>query len=101
MKLTKKKTIKLFREHWKWLAETGSNSKEDWPGYNFDNPIESDCFLCEYAGQHPTGHYCGDNCLIAWSGMDCEVGEFGKWCDAKTVRIRKKYAKIISELPER
>jgi hypothetical protein len=34
-------------------------------------------------------------------GGDCENGYFGNWKSAKTNKERKKYAKIISELPKK
>ena len=113
MRLSKKRAIKLFREHWKWLAETGSNRKDDWPGWDFDDDyIEHCCFLCEYA-KGRSDHDCR-KCPIDW-GVNYEIEDgsgqcsyadndtwnyYGKWDRARTVKTRKKYAKIISELPE-
>jgi hypothetical protein len=110
MKLTKKKAIKLFREHWRWLAETGSTIKSNWPGHDFlKDEIASMCFLCEYMDQVDGENGGCDGCLIDWPGENCadkhsigdDKGLFAKWWKAKTEKTRQKYAKIISELPEK
>jgi hypothetical protein len=106
MKLTKKKAVKMFRAHWRWLAETGSRHKEFWPGHDFaEDGIDSTCFLCEYMDQ--VDGDCRD-CPIEWPGINCadknhedEKGLFSKWWSAATRRTRREYARIISKLPER
>ncbi len=49
MKLTKKEAIDISIELWRWLAETGANSKSLWPGWKKYDRIHNDCPLCEYA----------------------------------------------------
>ena len=104
MKLTKKKTIEYHREMWNWLAETGEKYKHHWPGFEKMGWTTSYCFLCEYAETH-TKHYCNQTCILIWPPDDqgCDEGKdpYSHWDRAKTKRTRKKYAKIISELPER
>ena len=102
MKLTRRKAIELFREHWRWAGKTGKYKKE-WPGLHGEY-IENDCFLCEYDNQHK-GSYCCNTCLIIWPSEDgsCEGSgsPYDKWGAATTPRTRKKWAKVIAELPER
>ncbi len=109
MKLTKKKAIKLFREHWQWLTETGTIWKDEWPEHDFEeDPISGGCFLCEYLDQKEAelgkNEDC-DNCPIDWGTSKTCVGDskspFMKWIHSQTVPTCKKYAKIVSELPEK
>jgi hypothetical protein len=104
MELTKDEAVRLFREHWKWLAETGGESadKEYWlfvRGYRVFNH----CFLCEYT-LNTTSEYVDncDNCPIDWGGsICCGISYFGGWLESNTPEERKRLAKIISELPEK
>lgn len=96
MELTKKRTIKLHREHWRWCKRTGKD-KKDWPEWeNYPN-ILYNCFLCEYTQEN-----C-DKCPLEWNTESClDVGSYyRRWLEAKTPRTRKKYAKLIAELPEK
>lgn len=57
-KLTLRKTIKLHRELWNWLADNPGEGKRDWPRWEEIEAeygkIKNLCFAC---------HYCGNNCL--------------------------------------
>lgn len=109
MKLTRKKAIELCIELWEWLAETGKR-KEDWPEreryQKYCKPvgtsIMSNCWFCEYDYQHPIkGDYssCPACPLIKHSGFGCEEkgSYYLKWSNAKTLKTRKKYAKLFLE----
>ena len=111
--MDKKKAIKLHRELWNWLFHHPSKRKADWPRWKYNNGdisrVPQDCFACEY-------DHCGE-CLFVWGpndGDSCEKlvgkggwfledepGYFSRWEDAKTAKTRKKYAKIIRDLPVR
>lgn len=106
IKLTKKEAIKLFREHWTWLAETGGNedSKAQWLIDNDYLNIECNCFLCEYVKQKHNNNC--DKCPIDWksnrsTSIICFYNYFEEWEEAKTVKDRKYFAKLISQLPEK
>jgi len=106
MKLTKKKAIELHRRVlWDWLYHHPSKNKEDCPRWEFnggDIPrVSIDCFLCEVSDS------CED-CPVEWPGgdgcmstSDHKAGVFKKWLHAKSPHTKKKYAKIIRDLPER
>jgi hypothetical protein len=106
MNLTKDEAVRLFREHWKYLAETGGDlsDKRKWLAENGYKDILFECFLCEY-----TAPYCED-CPIIWEDMgfynkeiasDCARSYYGLWQRANSPEERKRLAKIISELPEK
>ena len=60
--LTRKNVIAICKELWTWMADTGSNFKEDWPGWKKYNDMLHNCPFCQYAnqqGQHnPYNRYC-------------------------------------------
>jgi len=102
MKLTKKRAIELHRELWDWLYHHPSKEKEDWPRWRHNKgdidsaSVESGCFLCEYTD---TG--C-DGCPLDWSPAGtCYTGFFLWWEQAKAWQTRRKYAKLIRDLPEK
>ena len=51
MRLTRKKAIEISIELWTWLAETGSEYKDDWVGWNKYGALDDDCALCAYQWQ--------------------------------------------------
>ena len=121
MKLTKKKAIELHRELWDWLYHNPSKEKEDWPGWGklekaYGGIFLGMCFPCEYARKiqnpkYPKSRYQCDSCPLAWPQFDLwqrtsvfcyqEGTPYYKWTTCKTPRTRKKYAKLIRDLPER
>jgi hypothetical protein len=103
MKLTKKKAIELHRELWDWLYHHPSKWKEGWPGWKEHGEVAEDCFLCEYV---KTNNLTCSKCLLDWgSAVDCigkdNNGYFAQWNDALIPKTRKKYAKIIRDLPRK
>ena len=97
MKLNKKETIRLHRELWDWLYKHPSKDKEDWPewarNYGYSS-VRNLCFLCDYKG------IC---CPVSWVKTDTCQGKgsyYFSWSSAKTLKTRKKYAKLIRDLPE-
>lgn len=88
MRLTKLKALDITIELWEWMAETGSDYKGDWPGWEKYGTMGNDCALCEY-----TEGNCPD-CPI----NSCYVDFFyGEWDDALTKADRKKYAGLFLE----
>jgi len=106
MKLTKKKAIELHRELWDWLYHHPNKQKWDWPSWESNGGniprVSSYCFLCEYSVQH-WNNYCRETCILDWSPDSGCLGDgaFERWDNAISPRTRKKYAKIIRDLPER
>ena len=109
MKLTRKKTIALHREHWDWIYRHPTKEKEDWPrfkhnGGDIPRPL-NDCFLCEYVLDELNRISCS-LCPIEWgNGKKCfnKGTAFDEWSLATTSTWQesKKWAKIVRDLPER
>jgi len=98
MKLTKKKAIELHRELWDWLYHNPSKDKTDWPRWRGNGGdllyVYNLCFLCE------SSTFC---CLLDWSPTySCMTHNswYKKYLYAKSSKTRKKYAKIIRDLPK-
>jgi hypothetical protein len=101
MNITREKAIRLFREHWRWLAETGSKYKERF----VDGDVLNDCYLCDYCNA-----LCSE-CPIEWPKVPrvnirvddspCIQSYYSCWLFAENEAERKWFAKIISELPEK
>ena len=109
MKRSKKEAIRLHREMWNWLYENpvvedkSFNEKWDWPGWEQVKYIDTYCFLCEYNSSH-NNNYCRDQCILNWNSLNSCINEnsaYTEWEHAKTIEGRKKYAKLIRDLPER
>ena len=104
MRRAKKRTIELHREQWEWHFHHPTKQKEDWPrwevnGGNIPN-VDNLCFLCEYSFAH---HTSCKQCLLKWPHFGCmsKGGPYGAWIRARSPRTRKKYAKLIRDLPEK
>jgi len=98
MKLTKKKAIKLHRELWDWIYHHPSKRKKDWPRWKANGgdlpSVYNLCFFCE------SKYNC---CLVDWvKTFSCTSPEsfYRSYCNAKSIKTKKKYAKIIRDLPE-
>lgn len=48
-RLTKKKSIEITIELWKWLEENPDKDKRDWPLWRKYDYLENGCACCEYA----------------------------------------------------
>lgn len=99
----------LHRALWRWLAETGSGNKEDWPEWKHNGGMYvacASCFACQEAN-----HICGGCCLPKDNHCPIKWGKAGRGCHANGSPLvswflsnkdtRKKYAAIIAELPWR
>ena len=99
MKLTRKKSIELCIELWTWLAETG-NDKSDWPKWGKYGLIRVCCWFCEYDDRQKD-RYCNRidcyYCPLQKTYGDCAGTYYCQWYDAKTIRTKKKYAKLFLE----
>ena len=108
---------KSHRAVWRWVAETGKE-KCHWPGW-YGNPhkypryvekyvpsylheeIVSSCFACDVCAKVP----CKNGCpIISFRIKDNKIcaqvgGFYDLYREAKSDVKRKKYAKIIAELP--
>ena len=105
--LSKKKAVELDREKWDWLYRHPSKNKEDWPRWKKNggdlDEVSMDCFACEYVEQFEEEEC--RLCPFVWPHAAClapnRKGLYNRWKDAKTHRTRKKYARLIRDLPER
>ena len=87
--LTKKKAIEISIELWTWLAETGSEEKGGWSGWNGYGVMQGNCALCEYDAQKE------NDCLAC--PINCSLSPFARWWYANTIEERKKYASLFLE----
>lgn len=115
-KLTKKELRRMREGHialWTWLAETGSEDKKKWAGWEKYGKQPHDCFCCGLVGLSGDGHddfTACQYCPIDWEDKEvcgdmgaCTFGEseFELWsyCDLVTERKRLA-AKIATMWPE-
>ena len=99
MRLTRKKAIELCIEAWTIHAKTGC-TKSKLPKKHLQ-PLNT-CWFCEYHSQQIDRNdergevgkckYCP---LYQKYKCLCGATMYGKWRDAKTPKIRKKYAKLF------
>ncbi len=96
MKLSEKEALDIAIELWGWMTETGSDNKEDWPGWEKYGRMLLSCPLCKYCLEELCQE-CKD-CIIYSCVNDYA---FGKWEVAKTKSSRKKYAGLfLAQLKE-
>jgi hypothetical protein len=107
----RRQMIKLHRELWNWLYENPSKvSKLAWPrwvGQGGDIPmVNCECFACHHSDSldEPCDNKRGCP-LFRWGTSDHTCifvnSYYDKWTDAGTDKTRKKYAKLIRDLPVR
>ena len=107
MKLSKKKAIELCRALWRSIARSGVYRKEDapfWKTHYIDpDTIDLCCFCCEYMINQKDATCIVKGCIINWGTRFCTDDEspFSKWDTATTIKERKKWARVIANLPER
>lgn len=96
------------RQLWNWLADNPWANKGDWPGWvTFDNPMENDCFACEYVKDVPIANKC--NCPLIWpenytkDANDCvgALGMYNVWNNCDFSEHRSDLARAIANLPVR
>lgn len=116
--LTKELAIKLHREIWDWLYHNPMEQKSDWPGwggnggiYDFEAFDGGGCAACKWVCDNDLS--CPEQCLFDWDdgeyvGGCCVVwnsvgrtlpGFFERWEKVASRATKKKYAKIIRDLP--
>ena len=101
--MTKKDALDLSIELWEWMARTGAELKEDWPGFEDiredDMPVY-ECFMCEYASGKGGCEDCpyfqdhAHRCYI-FEWEVCTQGHyapFDEWEEARTIEERKIHA---------
>ena len=85
-KMSKREALEKCRDHWQWMADTGSNYKSDYFDENGIYAIpELDCYCCAYVSQQPdatsaTAEGC-EQCLLKGYAWDicCESDQ--NWVD--------------------
>lgn len=104
----KRTNEELHRALWRWLAETGSKWKREWPEWKHNGGLVEEvkclCFAC-YAMTECDDEF--KRCPIRWAVEgNCNYGksEYKQWnClmgdDSGDVDERKRIAAIIAELP--
>lgn len=108
----RRQMIKLHREMWDWLYKNSSmTQKAAWPRWRGQGgdikQVDCECFACYHASKISEGctAMTGGCPLFRWGTEEnsCVFADsyFDRWSDAKTNRIRKKYAKLIRDLPVR
>ena len=91
---------------WIWLAQNPKKNKADWPGWKFNSgpyqPIQSDCFACEYAFEITQRTASCEMCPLIWYKnpiftISCaypDMGLYCRWCDAMEAKNYKLASKI-------
>ena len=104
--MDKEEAIKEHRKLWNWLYQHPSKRKEDYPKWERNGGniprMFNDCFLCEYARN--LSLFCPEACPLEWPDGGCTAEPsklFRRWGLARSPKTRKKYAKIIRDLPEK
>jgi len=98
MRLTKKKAIEIAIELWTWLAETGSEGKFEWPGWDTHGYMASHCPLCEYGRRQAAKseldscNYCPYCAVFGECQSVDDDTPYDMWFFAQTTEDRKKYA---------
>ena len=100
MKISEAK--KLHYKLWDWLYHHPSKGKDDWLEWEFNGgevpAVDSNCFACEIILQREA--LC-KNCPINWNPFNsCIENEssYTKWDKAKSLKTRKKYAKLVRDV---
>jgi hypothetical protein len=96
----------LHKELWNWLAETGANTKNDWPGWTEiveDKALKNKCFCCAEVWFDGECLDCG-NCPVDWGNeeeIDClsQGTLFDLWYKEEAIEKRKILAAQIRDLP--
>jgi hypothetical protein len=114
-KLSKKTAYWITYLLWKWLAKTGSQFKNQWPGWykwvqiygaHFFT-VNSWCPLCGYYGvEYPIKkcQACYDDCKSLWFkslvvDVPCEkpLSLYTSWKTARSTEERKKHATVMAK----
>ncbi|MBW8001738.1 MAG: hypothetical protein FVQ80_06910 [Planctomycetes bacterium] len=107
-KFNKARTIELHDDLWDWCSRNPTKEKSDWPEWKKNGgkipEVECECFLCEWV-RDSYKESCVEKCPLKWSSKNgrCNSldGEFHMWENAKTLKLKRKYARLIRDLPER
>jgi len=105
-RLTEKQTLFLCWKLWEWLAKTGNILKITWPHWKEMGgkvkKMTGECPCCEYAKQQEKR--CRSGCLLItlWPNRCLsESSPYQKWRKEASLRLRKKYARIIANAAKR
>lgn len=114
--LTKREALRICGELWDWLAKTGAECKDDWPGWDKYGEMENNCPCCTYSNQSyvfPDYFFSCKNCPIKWISNkyknssnyddfypDCQQdpSPFHKWEEADNKEERKAAARKVKAL---
>jgi hypothetical protein len=95
--------LKLCREHWLYMANTGSKRKLDYFDsiniYGSHIPL-NECYCCEYTGQMDKDNSGCDHCPLnnyAWEHSGCLIKQsiYRQWEQTKLISERSKYATMM------
>ena len=103
---TKKKALQITADLWEWLEKHPSKAKRNWPGWkenggNIEDINGNSCACCDYVTT--ISRDCSACPLIKlWQEVSSDCygrgsGYYVRWCDARSPKTRKKYARIIKE----
>ena len=93
---TKRRTLKVCRDLWQWLADNPDNEKYEWLGWEENGGKIPECWgscpLCQYATLHKGR--C-DSCLLWGKGKELEgrchdyKSSYWRWYYSKDSTVRK------------
>lgn len=93
----------LHFELWHWLYKTGSEHKEDWPGWSCYQAC-NECFACKEAAERAPFDNPNVQCLscpINWGTGNNRCNNINtayiRWEYAETIQGRKELAKLIRD----
>ena len=104
---------KLHKKLWNWLFQNPEKMKSDWPLWKSNKGmienVKDDCFACvvdwlynrKYINKtyYPTCSSCPVDSTKYAKTLCIGGAPYFRWCRAKSLRTKKKWAKIIAELP--
>lgn len=93
--MDKQDVYEWFVEHWRYMAQEGTEDKHEFLSINHFDNIKNGCFLCEWSQS------CSD-CPVYWgNGLHCysKGTPYDKWLKEGDVEQRKEYAAQVAALP--
>lgn len=103
-KLTRRRSLELCRDLWRWLARNPRREKYDWPGWNRYGTVPAYCPCCGYViqryGKDKLYPACVRRCPLGllWpKGCSAKGSPFARWLLSRIHRVRRCCAEQIAD----